>query len=111
VHYAPGSWARVDCVRPSRAPTRGDGFGVKEKKKQARADCVRPSRAPTSTYINSLSPSVCPWVDVPQSVFCGKTGPARTDGRMDKRTYLLFFFVGFFSPSLKLTKMKKHNKK
>ncbi len=27
----------------------GDGFGVKEKKRQARANCVRPSRAPTST--------------------------------------------------------------
>jgi hypothetical protein len=26
----------------------GDGFGVKEKKRQARVDCVRPSRAPTS---------------------------------------------------------------
>jgi hypothetical protein len=33
VHYAPGSRARADCVRSSRAPTRGDGFGVKEKKK------------------------------------------------------------------------------
>jgi hypothetical protein len=31
----------ADCARPSRAPTRGDGFGVKEKKKrQAWADCV-----------------------------------------------------------------------
>jgi hypothetical protein len=25
----------------------GDGFGVKEEKKEARADCVRSSRAPT----------------------------------------------------------------
>jgi hypothetical protein len=47
VHYAPGSRAWTDCVRPSRAPTREDGFGVKEKKGQARADCVRPSWAPT----------------------------------------------------------------
>ncbi len=47
MHYAPGSRAWTDCVRPSRALTRGDGFGVKEKKGQARADCVRPSWAPT----------------------------------------------------------------
>jgi hypothetical protein len=43
-------WGGIDGVHlPTYLPTRGDGFGVKGKKKrQARADCVRPSRAPTT---------------------------------------------------------------
>ncbi len=61
--------------------------------------------------IKRRSESVCAWVDVPRSVFwggiglcffCDRTGPygrtdAWTDGRTNKRTYLLLFvFFGFF---------------
>jgi hypothetical protein len=35
--------------------------------------------------------------------------PARP-GRTDGQTEIFVFFVGFFSPSLKLTKMNKQNK-
>ncbi len=52
MHYAQGFFFFV--YLPTYLPTRGDGFGVKEKKKrQARADCVRPSRAPTSFIYKS----------------------------------------------------------
>ncbi len=95
---------------------------MKEKKKrQARADFVRLSREPTSPSEGKKK-----GVSVGVSVggrsaerFLGRNWPllflwqnGRTPGRTDKRTYLLFldFFVGFFSPSLKLTKMKKQNK-
>jgi hypothetical protein len=45
---------------PTYLPSRGDGFGVKEKKKrQARADCVRPSRAPTSLIYKITCCCVC----------------------------------------------------
>jgi hypothetical protein len=40
--------------------------------------------------------------------------PERTDGQTDVFAFFCFFwifFVEFFSPSLKLTKMKKQNKK
>ncbi len=62
-------------------------------------------------FIFSLSPSVRPWVDVPWSVFwgeiglcffCGRTGPARTDGQIDVFSFFCFFwtFLSDFSPLL-----------
>jgi hypothetical protein len=41
----------------------GDGFGVKEKKRQARVDCVRPSQAPTSTYKSPIFLTLKPLID------------------------------------------------
>jgi hypothetical protein len=68
--------------------------------------------APVCTRIGQI-------VAEPASAF-SVAEPARPgpDGRMDGQTdvfvffcFLWIFFVGFFSPSLKLTKMKKQNKK